>query len=109
MAAPASASEVLRVTPGGVVPQNDPALPGAPAELQAPPATSCTTTPPVARPTTVSGSVLGVLRADYKKGALTAELYNDYKGIYAKAVSTYRRLSGTRRLNLQSLVGTLDR
>jgi D-glucuronyl C5-epimerase-like protein len=114
-AAPASASEVLRVTAGGVVPENDPALPGAAADLQAPPATSCSKPaapalpPPVPRSAALASSVNRVLRSDYEKGALTAEVYNDYKDIYAKAVSTYRRLSGTRRLNLASVVGSLDR
>jgi hypothetical protein len=114
LAAPASGAEVLRVTGHGVVPENDPALPGAEADLQAPPATSCAkpaaaTPPPVSRPAAPASSVNRVLRADYENGALTAEVYNDYKDIYSKAVSTYRRLSGTRRLNLQSVVGTLDR
>jgi hypothetical protein len=110
--APASAAEVLRVTGDRVVPENDPALPGADADLQLPPATSCTKpapSPPAARPTALASSVPAVLRADYEKGALTAEVYKNYRDAYSKAVSTYRRLGGTRRVNLQDVVGSLDR
>jgi hypothetical protein len=111
LAAPASASQVLRVTAHGVVAENDPALPGQSAELQAPPATSCTRPekPPVARPTALAASVPAVLRADYRKHALTADEYSSYKGIYNKARSTAARLSGTRRSNLYGVIFSLDR
>jgi hypothetical protein len=111
LAAPASASEVLRVQGNRVVPQNDPALPGQSAELQSPPATSCTkpAPPPVGRPAALAASVPAVLHADYAKKALTAKEYSSYKGIYDKAVSTARRLSGTRRANLQGVIFALDR
>jgi hypothetical protein len=110
LAAPASASQVLRVTGHRVVAENDPALPGRSAELQAPPATSCTrpAKPPVARPTALAASVPAVLRADYRKHALTAKEYSSYKGIYNKARATAARLSGTRRSNLYGVIYALD-
>jgi hypothetical protein len=111
LAAPASASEVLRVEGNRVVPENDPALPGASAELQAPPATSCThpAPSPVGRPAALAASVPAVLHSDWKKGALSEQDYASYKGIYKKAVSTAARLTGTRRANLQGVIFTLDR
>jgi D-glucuronyl C5-epimerase-like protein len=111
LAAPASASEVLHVHGNSVVAENDPALPGASAELPSPPATSCTrpARPPVGRPAAVAAGVPAVLRADYKKHALTAQEYSSYKGIYNRARSTAARLSGTRRLNLYGVIYSLDR
>jgi hypothetical protein len=111
LAAPASASQVLRVEGNRVVPENDPALPGKSAELQFPPATSCAkpARPPVGRPAALAASVPAVLHADYAKKALTAKEYSGYKRIYDKAVSTARRLSGTRRANLQDVIFALDR
>ena len=99
LAAPASASEVLHVHGNRVVAENDPALPGAAAELPFAPATSCThpARPPVGRPAALAASVPAVLHSDYAKHALTAKEYSDYKGIYDKARSTAARLSGTRR------------
>jgi hypothetical protein len=110
-AAPASASQVLRVEANGVVPQNDPALPGQSAELQSPPATSCTkpASQPVGRPAALAASVPAVLHADYAKKALSAKEYSNYKGIYNRARSTAARLSGTRRANLQDVIFALDR
>jgi D-glucuronyl C5-epimerase C-terminus len=111
LAAPASASEVLRVEGNRVVPENDPALPGASAELAVPPATSCTRPahPPLGRPAALAASVPAVLRADHRKKALSAKQYSDYKGIYNKARSTAARLSGTRRTNLYDVIFALDR
>lgn len=111
LAAPASASQVLRVTSHGVLSENDPALPGQSAELQSPPPTSCTRPPasPVGRPAALASSVPAVLNADYRKQALSAKEYSGYKGIYNKARSTAARLSGTRRANLQDVIFALDR
>jgi hypothetical protein len=129
LATPAAASQVLRVEGNRVVPQQDPALPGASADLQAPPATSCGAArrsptarhatgeaarpapaePPGAHGAALRSSVPAVLRADYRKGALSPQEYSDYKHAYSDAVSTARRLSGTRRLNLQAVISTLDR
>jgi hypothetical protein len=111
LAAPASAGQVLHVEGNRVVPENDPALPGASAELQAPPATSCSrpAAAPVGRPSALAASVPAVLHADYAKKALTAKEYADYKGIYRKARSTAARLSGTRRTNLYGVIFALDR
>ena len=111
LAAPASASQVLHVHGNRVVAENDPALPGASAELPFAPSRSCTrpARPPVGRPAALAASVPAVLRADYAKHALTAREYSDYKGIYDKARSTAGRLSGTRRANLQDVIFALDR
>jgi hypothetical protein len=111
LAAPASASEVLHVHGDRVVAENDPALPGASAELPFAPSTSCTrpARPPVGRPAALAASVPAVLHSDYAKHALTAKEYSDYKGIYHKARSTAGRLTGTRRANLQGVIFALDR
>jgi len=111
LAPPASASEVLHVHGNRVVAENDPALPGAAAELPFAPATSCThpARPPVGRPAALAASVPAVLHSDYAKHALTAKEYSDYKGIYDKARSTAARLSGTRRANLFGVIFALDR
>jgi len=111
LAAPASASEVLHVHGNRVVTEDDPALPGAAAELPFAPATSCThpARPPVGRPAALAASVPAVLHSDYAKHALTAKEYSGYKGIYDKARSTAARLSGTRRANLFGVIFALDR
>jgi len=111
LAAPASASQVLHVEGNRVVPENDPALQGASAELPFAPAASCTrpSALPVGRPAALPASVPAVLRADFRKKALTAKEYSDYKGIYDKARSTAARLSGTRRANLYGVIYALDR
>jgi D-glucuronyl C5-epimerase C-terminus len=111
LAAPASASQVLRVEGNRVVPESDPALPGRSAELQSAPATSCARPPrlPLGRPAALAASVPRVLRADLRKGALSPDEYSTYRGAYDDAVATARRLSGTRRINLQAVVFTLDR
>ncbi len=111
LAAPASASEVLHVHGNRVVAENDPALPGASAELPSTPPSSCTrpARAPVGRPAALASSVPAVLRSDRAKHALSAKEYSSYKGIYDKAVSTARRLSGTRRANLQDVIFALDR
>lgn len=111
LAAPASASEVLRVHGNTVTPENDPALPGASAELPFSPPTSCSrpARPPVGRPAALASSVPAVLRSDLSKHALTAKEYSSYKGIYDRARSTAARLSGTRRANLRDVIFALDR
>jgi hypothetical protein len=111
LAGPASASPVLRVTAGGVVAEDDPALPGPDAELPFAPPTSCTAParPPAGRPAVARTSVPRVLLGDLRKGALSQQQYSEYKHDYQQAVSTYRRLGGVRRTNLQSVVFALDR
>ena len=116
LAAPASASEVLQVSGNRVVPRDDPALPGPSSELPFAPSGDCSrpARAPVGTPSAVKAAVPGasvrtVLLRDLRSGALPEPLYTQYRDEYKNAVTTYKRLHGVRRTNLQGVVRSLER
>jgi hypothetical protein len=73
------------------------------------PPTGCATP---AEPSAVSASgasVRQVLLRDLRKGALTPELYAQYRDEYKNAQATARRLSGIRRTNLGGVIRSMER
>ena len=116
LAAPVSASEVLLVSGDRVIPRDDPALPGQSSELPFAPSGDCSrpARAPVGTPAAVKAAVPGasvrkVLLRDLRSGALPEPLYLQYRDEYKNAVTTYKRLHGVRRTNLQGVVRSLER
>jgi D-glucuronyl C5-epimerase C-terminus len=108
LAAPASASEVMLVKGGEVIPQNDPALPGESADLPLAPSIGCAARQPDAM--SASGaSVRAVLLRDLRNGALTQPLYEQYRDEYKRAQTTVRHLQGVRRTNLDGVIRSMER
>ncbi len=99
-----------------VVPRDDPALPGQSSELPFAPSGDCSrpARAPVGTPSAVKAAVPGasvrtVLLRDLRSGALPEPLYIQYRDEYKNAVTTYKRLHGVRRTNLQGVVRSLER
>src|SRR5690242_19254594 len=116
LATPALASPVWMVKGNQVVRQDDPALPAQAGELPLAPPTGCrspaTATSAAAAPQAGAAggaSVRAVLLRDLRKGALTQQLYEQYRDEYKNAKSAVNRLGGIRRANLEGVVRSLER
>jgi hypothetical protein len=110
LATPALASPVWMVRGDQVVRQDDPALPAQAGELPLAPPSGCRSPAPGPQAGAAGGaSVRAVLLRDLRKGALTQQLYEQYRDQYKNAKNTVNRLSGVRRANLEGVVRSLDR
>lgn len=104
LAAPAGASEVLRVEPGGVRAAEDPFLP----ELDLPPAPGRASQSRAARPAK-GPTVARRLRRLLLAGAISEAEHDRYRALYTEARRVRGRLSGGRRAELASVIRTLER
>ena len=104
LAAPASASQVLRVEGGRTVVVDDPTVPPRSAtDLSVPPAPQGGSRASAARARAAAArrpSVTRVLRRALADRRISRAAYRDYLARYRRARSTVRRLSGARRANL---------
>lgn len=114
LAAPAPASPVLVYDGGQVRRADDPALPGTreanpiPTDARRCDAVQAgAATPPTAQAAAIS--VRRALRRAYDRGDIDRTAYTGYSDVYAQAKAAWRRLGGTRRSELGSALGTVNR
>jgi hypothetical protein len=106
LAAPAQAAPVLEVGPDGAVLRDDPYLPPR-AATDLPPVPSRVPARARARPS--AGTTVGqALDRALESGAITAEEHAEWRAAYSSARRTRARLTGSRRAQLNSVIGTLQ-
>jgi hypothetical protein len=105
LAAPAQASPVLQVRPDGTVLRDDPYLPPrSETDLPRPRGHA-----PASRARAAAGpSVRKVLRRALEAGEITAEERAEWRRAYNSALRTRKGLSGARRIQLSSVIETLE-
>ena len=104
--APAHAAPVLHVGPDGTTLRNDPYLPPR-AETDLP-ATGHGARPPVQSRAAAGPTVRNSITRAYEDGQITADERDRYRSAYSSALSTRRRLSGPRRVQLSAQIETLE-
>jgi hypothetical protein len=104
-AAPAAASPVLEVRPDGTVMRDDPYLPPrSETDLPRPRGGAA----PARAHTAAGPGVRKVLRQALEAGEITAEQRREWRRAYNRALRTRRGLTGARRIQLSSVIETLE-
>jgi hypothetical protein len=106
MAAPAHAAPVLHVGPDGAVVRNDPYLPPpAAADLAPPPAAAGA---PARARTAARTTVRQAIAEAFETGEITEDERDEWRAAYTDALRTRARLTGARRVQLDSVIETLE-